>query len=145
MHQRGYAHGDIKGANLMLKNDHEAYLVDYGLAFKFKPRDSDHVPYAIKPERRHNGTIEYTSRDAHSGANISRRSDMEILGYCVIHWMCGILPWIDLIKNPVHVQDSKNKSVDQNTKFLISFIICYWIYPQNFTNYIGVWIMLKSF
>jgi len=111
MHERGYAHGDVKGANLMLKNDNEAYLVDYGLAFKFRPRDSDHLPYAIKPERRHNGTIEYTSRDAHAGANISRRSDLEILGYCVIHWMCGKLPWIDLIKNPVHVQDSKNKSV----------------------------------
>ena len=35
IHRRGYAHGDIKGANIMLKNDDEAYLVDYGLAMRF--------------------------------------------------------------------------------------------------------------
>ena len=67
MHSRGYAHGDIKGANLMLKSDHESYLVDFGLAYRFK-RDDVHQNYDVKPERRHNGTIEYTSRDAHAGA-----------------------------------------------------------------------------
>lgn len=67
IHQRGYVHGDIKGANLMLNNDHESYLVDYGLAVRFM-RDKIHNKYEIKPERRHNGTIEYTSRDAHEGA-----------------------------------------------------------------------------
>lgn len=118
MHERGYAHGDIKGANLMLKNDAEAFLVDFGLAYRFRPRDGVHLKYVVKPERRHNGTIEYTSRDAHDGANISRRSDMEILGFCVIHWMCGKLPWIDLIKNPVHVQESKKKSMDNVKEFL---------------------------
>ena len=74
IHRRGYAHGDIKGSNIMLKNDHEAFLVDFGLAFRFK-RYNIHQKYEIKPERRHNGTIEYTSRDAHDGArNISKNS-----------------------------------------------------------------------
>lgn len=68
MHQKGYAHGDIKGANVMLKNDNQAYLVDFGLVVRFK-RDGVHQKYEIKPERRHNGTIEYTSRDAHTGAS----------------------------------------------------------------------------
>jgi vaccinia related kinase len=67
IHRKGYSHGDIKGANLMLENDSESYLVDFGLAYRFK-RDDVHQKYEIKPERKHNGTIEYTSRDAHSGA-----------------------------------------------------------------------------
>jgi len=117
MHQRGYAHGDIKGANLMVKTDNEAYLVDYGLAFRFK-RDNEHQKYIVKPERRHNGTIEYTSRDAHDGVNISRRSDLEILGYCVVHWACGTLPWIDMIKNNVHVQESKKESMANVKEFM---------------------------
>lgn len=73
IHSRGYAHGDIKGANIMLKSDAHAYLVDYGLVVRFE-RDGQMQKYQIKPERRHNGTIEYTSRDAHDGArmNISR-------------------------------------------------------------------------
>lgn len=101
----------------MLKSDQEAYLVDYGLAYRFA-RDNVHQPYKIKPECRHNGTIEYTSRDAHDGAQITRRSDLEILGYCVIHWICGKLPWIDLIKSPVQVQESKKKSMSNVKGFL---------------------------
>lgn len=67
IHQKGYSHGDIKGANIMLKNDQESFLVDYGLACRFE-RDNVHQKYQVKPERRHNGTIEYTSLDAHNGA-----------------------------------------------------------------------------
>ncbi len=67
IHQRGYVHANIKGANIMLKNDHEAYLVNFWLVYRFKP-DNVHHKYAIKSDRCHNGTIEYTSRDAHDGA-----------------------------------------------------------------------------
>lgn len=70
IHSRGYAHGDIKGANIMLKSDAEAFLVDYGLVVRFE-RDGQMQKYQIKPERKHNGTIEYTSRDAHDGARIT--------------------------------------------------------------------------
>lgn len=70
IHQKGYVHGDIKGANILLKNDQEAYLVDYGLAVRFM-RDNVHQKYDVKPERRHNGTIEYTSIEAHEGASNS--------------------------------------------------------------------------
>jgi vaccinia related kinase len=108
IHQLGYAHGDIKGANLMLNNDQESYLVDYGLVNRFM-RDNIHQKYEIKQERKHNGTIEYLSRDAHDGAHLNRRSDLEILAYCVIHWLSGTLPWIDLIKKPEQVQKSKIK------------------------------------
>jgi vaccinia related kinase len=117
IHERGYAHGDIKGANLLLKTDSESFLVDFGLAFRFQ-RDGKHHAYEIKLERRHNGTIEYTSRDAHSGAQVTRRSDLEILGFCVIHWLCGTLPWIGLIKQPEQVQQSKIKSMNDPKEFV---------------------------
>lgn len=117
IHQKGYVHGDIKGANILLKNDQEAYLVDYGLAVRFM-RDNVHQKYDVKPERRHNGTIEYTSIEAHEGAKINRRSDLEILGYCVIHWLSGTLPWIDMLKNPEQVQSSKTKSMKNVKEFI---------------------------
>lgn len=106
IHEKGYTHGDIKGANILLKSDNEAFLVDFGCAIRFNT-NGKHQPFVMKPERRHNGTIEYTSLDAHKGAQATRRSDLEILGYCVIHWLCGTLPWIDLISNPEKVQQSK--------------------------------------
>lgn len=37
-----------------------------------------------------NSVIVY--RDAHIGA-FSRRGDMEVLGYNMIEWLCGKLPW----------------------------------------------------
>jgi hypothetical protein len=43
---------------------------------------------------------------------------LEILGYCAIHWISGKLPWVDLIKNPVHVQESKKKSMANVKGFL---------------------------
>lgn len=83
IHSRGYAHGDVKGANVMLKSDHEAYLVDYGLVVRFE-RDGHVQKYQVKPERRHNGTIEYTSRDAHDGARKMLFLSSTIMGFVQI-------------------------------------------------------------
>ena len=66
IHSKGYAHADIKGANLMFYQNN-IYLIDYGLVKRFS-RDGDHQKYTEKSENKHNGTIEYTSRDAHNGA-----------------------------------------------------------------------------
>ncbi len=48
-------------------------------------------------KKAHNGTLKYTSRDNHKGVE-SRRGDLEILGYNMIEWSGGILPWQHLCK-----------------------------------------------
>lgn len=68
----------------------------------------------------HNGTIEYTSRDAHHGVP-TMRGDIEILAYNLIEWSGGKLPWVEkkLIAKPVDVQTSKEefmKSTDKSLK-----------------------------
>ena len=63
------------------------------------------------------GTIEYTSRDAHIGAH-SRRSDLEILGYNLVHWMSGDLPWMDVLTDPKAVQAQKNEYLKNVGNFL---------------------------
>lgn len=37
----------------------------------------------------------------------SRRGDLEILGYCMIQWLSGRLPWEDNLKDPNYVRDCK--------------------------------------
>lgn len=37
----------------------------------------------------------------------SRRSDLEILSYCMVQWLCGRLPWEDKLQDPLYVRDSK--------------------------------------
>ncbi|XP_062899688.1 serine/threonine-protein kinase VRK1 isoform X1 [Mobula hypostoma] len=110
IHDHEYVHGDIKASNLLLsyKNPNEVYLVDYGLAYRYCP-DGVHKEYKEDPKRCHDGTLEFTSMDAHKGAAASRRGDLEILGYCMLQWLSGQLPWEDNLKDANYVRDEKLK------------------------------------
>lgn len=72
LHESDYVHADIKGSNLLTGvgggHQHEVYLVDYGLAYRYRP-DGVHKDYIEDPRRKHDGTIEFTSIDAHKGAS----------------------------------------------------------------------------
>ncbi|XP_066585477.1 serine/threonine-protein kinase VRK1-like [Prorops nasuta] len=115
IHDKTYVHADIKGANLLqdLKNPNQVYLVDFGLASRYTTETN----YKLDPRKAHNGTIEYTSRDAHMGVP-TMRGDIEILGYNMIHWLCGCLPWEKHISDSVTVQKEKEKAFDNIASFL---------------------------
>ena len=72
-HSKGYCHNDIKAQNMLLgfgrTKENDVYLVDFGLVSKYQ---KDGVHFENKPDARkaHDGTIEYTSRDAHRGKNL---------------------------------------------------------------------------
>lgn len=70
IHFKKYVHADIKGANLLLdlKTRDQVYLVDFGLASRYTTKDE----YKLDPKKAHNGTIEYTSRDAHMGGKYNK-------------------------------------------------------------------------
>lgn len=75
IHSKGYAHADIKGPNILLsygdgigKEKSQAYLVDYGLAYRFRTGTGEHKPFVHDERRAHEGTLEFTSRDAHHGS-----------------------------------------------------------------------------
>lgn len=122
IHSRGYVHADLKGANMLLglkktaKN--QVYLVDFGLATRLK----EDQPFTPDPKSAHNGTIEYTSRDAHLGEP-TMRGDLEILGYNMLQWLVGELPWEKSLKQPKTVQAMKEefmKSVRTKIKSMSS-------------------------
>lgn len=107
IHSTGYVHADLKAANILLgmgkSGGSQAYLVDFGLASHYTTGD-----FKPDPKKMHNGTIEYTSRDAHLGV-ATRRADLEILGYNIIEWLGVELPWIKdkLLTVPSKVQKAK--------------------------------------
>ncbi|XP_062863517.1 serine/threonine-protein kinase VRK1 [Trichomycterus rosablanca] len=121
VHDHEYVHADIKASNLLLShtNPNQVYLVDYGLTYRFSP---DGVPkeYKEDPKRCHDGTIEFTSIDAHKGVSPSRRADLEILGYCMVQWLCSRLPWEDKLQDPVYVRDSKIRCRNNIREFMKS-------------------------
>ncbi|XP_075211966.1 serine/threonine-protein kinase VRK1-like [Lycorma delicatula] len=119
IHGSGYIHADIKPGNLLVGTAAQApvYLVDFGLACRYKYRNGQHKE---ADERKiHYGTIEYTSRDAHQGA-ISRRGDLEVLGYNLVHWLSGHLPWEDDVADPEIVAEKKRYSMENIHEFLKS-------------------------
>ncbi|KAF6036019.1 VRK1 [Bugula neritina] len=105
-----YVHTDIKAANLLLglHDPNQVYLVDFGLAAKYE-NEGTHKEYKADPRKAHNGTIEFTSRDAHRGCEPSRRGDLEILGYCCIQWLCSELPWETCLNQPEKVKSLKEQ------------------------------------
>ncbi|XP_017463853.1 PREDICTED: uncharacterized protein LOC108357245 isoform X2 [Rhagoletis zephyria] len=79
--------------SLVAVEEERIFLIDFGLASKFMD-NGVHRPFVMDQRRAHDGTLEFTSRDAHMGAH-SRRSDLECLGYNLIFWSQGYLPWKD--------------------------------------------------
>jgi vaccinia related kinase len=88
--------------------------VDFGLASHYTSKE-----YKPDPKKMHNGTIEYTSRDAHNGVP-TMRGDLEILAYNLIQWLAGQLPWekSNLLQNPAKVQQAKEDSMKNIDKFM---------------------------
>ncbi|XP_014609566.1 PREDICTED: serine/threonine-protein kinase VRK1-like [Polistes canadensis] len=117
IHSKAYVHADIKGSNLLLSTKHpdQVYLVDFGLATRYTTK----AEYKPDPKRAHDGTIEYTSRDAHIGLP-TMRGDLEILGYNIIQWLSGSLPWDknSVPSSPSVVQKEKEKAFENLPKFL---------------------------
>lgn len=119
IHGTTYVHMDLKGSNILLGfgkgGDEHVYLLDYGLACHYSTKE-----YKIDPKKAHNGTIEYTSRDAHNGVP-TMRGDIEILAYNLIEWAGATLPWTtpkSLLTKPAEVQKLKEKFMKDAGKSL---------------------------
>ncbi|GMI74271.1 Photoregulatory Protein Kinase 1, MUT9P-LIKE-KINASE 4, Arabidopsis EL1-like 2 [Hibiscus trionum] len=98
MHSKGYVHGDVKPENFLLgqpstPQEKKLFLVDLGLATKWKDSSSGlHVDYDQRPDM-FRGTVRYASAHAHLGRTASRRDDLESLAYTLIFLHRGRLPW----------------------------------------------------
>jgi len=95
LHSLGYIHRDIKPENFMIGFDkNQIYLIDFGLSRKYLDSTGVHIPYREKVG--FVGTARYTSVYSHLGIEQSRRDDLESLGYVLIFFMKGKLPWMNL-------------------------------------------------
>ncbi|KAK7913074.1 hypothetical protein WMY93_013285 [Mugilogobius chulae] len=109
IHSNEYVHADINAENIYIKEGQgsQVYLVGYSHAYRYCP-GGQHVEYSEGSRIPNEGAIESISLDSHNGAAPSRRSDLQSLGYCMLYWHTGTLPWIAL-SHPDQIALQKKK------------------------------------
>ncbi|NXD77998.1 VRK3 kinase, partial [Halcyon senegalensis] len=110
IHENEYVHGDVTAENVYLNPADltQVTLAGYCYAFRYCP-GGKHVAQREGSRTPHEGTVEFISVDSHKGAGPSRRSDLESLGYCLLKWLCGFLPWSDELDKVEAVMEKKEK------------------------------------
>lgn len=95
IHSKHWIHRDIKPANFVLGIGKKASLVhaiDFGLSKRFRnPKTLEHNPYGEHTAL--TGTARYASINTHLGIEQSRRDDLESIGYVLVYFCKGQLPW----------------------------------------------------
>ena len=94
IHTRRIIHRDIKPDNFTIghnKNSHRIFIIDFGLAKKYMSSTGERIKY--REGKGLTGTARYASVNTHLGIEQARRDDLEALGYVLIYFLKGSLPW----------------------------------------------------
>lgn len=95
VHTKNFIHRNIKPTNFLIglgKKSNIFYLVNFGLSKQYRDsKTHKHIPY--NESRNLIGTSRYASINNHLGVELSRRDDLESIGYVLLYFLTGCLPW----------------------------------------------------
>lgn len=95
MHTQNFLHRDMKPDNFMMGHTSkktQVYLIDFGLSKRYRdPKTGEHIPY--RDGKSLTGTARYASVNTHIGVEQARRDDLESIGYILLYFLKGVLPW----------------------------------------------------
>ncbi|KAG9159021.1 hypothetical protein Leryth_021742 [Lithospermum erythrorhizon] len=133
MHSRGFLHRDIKPDNFLMglgRKANQVYIIDYGLAKKYRDLQTHkHIPY--RENKNLTGTARYASVNTHLGVEQSRRDDLESLGYVLMYFLRGSLPWQGLRAG---TKKQKYDKISEKKMLTPIEVLCK-SFPLEFTSY----------
>jgi casein kinase 1 len=135
VHSRNFIHRDIKPDNFLIGISNKSnliYIIDFGLAKKFKDiKNNQHIPY--REGKNLTGTARYASLNAHAGRELSRRDDLESIGYVLMYFLRGSLPWQGITTRR---KEEKYKKIFEKKSSTTVEELCKG-FPEDFKNYIN--------
>lgn len=143
LHENEYVHGNVTAKNIFVnpQDRSQVTLAGYGFAFRYSP-GGKHVAYKEGSRSPHEGDLEFISMDLHKGCGPSRRSDLQALGYCLLKWLYGNLPWTKYLPNTEDVMKLKQKFY--GTPGALVGQCSHWIRPsESLQEYLKVVLDLK--
>merc|ERR1712226_447221 len=99
---------------------------------KYRGKNDEHIPY--REDKSLTGTARYASVNAHLGVEQSRRDDLESIGYMMIYFCRGQLPWqgiqADTKEEKYHkiMQCKRDTSIESLCEGMPPVFLCYMNY-----------------
>ena len=89
-HQHGVIHRDLKPSNILVTNDNQPFILDFGVA---KRLGDDSKKLTISDSARGPGTLAYMSPEQVTGKAVDTRSDVYTLGVLIYKLLAGKFPF----------------------------------------------------
>ncbi|KAG5619301.1 hypothetical protein H5410_019125 [Solanum commersonii] len=136
VHAKSFLHRDIKPDNFLMglgRRANQVYIIDFGLAKKFRDSTThQHIPY--RENKNLTGTARYASMNTHLGIEQSRRDDLESLGYVLMYFLRGSLPWQGLKAGTKKQKYERISEKKVSTSIEAFYTLCRG-YPTEFASY----------
>ena len=125
IHEHGFIHRDIKPENFLIghkNNSNVIHLIDFGLSRRYiMKKNNQHIPY--REGRNLIGTARYISINTHLGIEQSRRDDLESIGYVLLLFLKGSLPWQGMKDQGINITDKFRKIMEKKLQIPVE-ILC---------------------